>query len=576
MDSREAENFVEYINSAFARNDDRPALGFPERKDSYNGFKTWSPRELGMLADRAAAHYSAFGIKARRQGEPALLIAILAPADIEWAATFFAITRMGHAALLLSNRLPDDTVAALLKKANCRTIIHERNLQLGMTVIAIPVISSERLAEEVEPAPHLVCDPSIIDPKVDLCHISHSSGSTGVPKLFPMTHEDTIIRVTRPNIFLKNAKVAYVASALYNAFGLRMLMLCLVRGSPVYYDNDRLPFTTAGILSVIKEIRPQYAIFTPHSLGLTCSKAEGVELLKQCERVSCFGAVCPQALGDKLVEAGVQFESTHGMSEVAPLLTSANRPTGDNDWEWLLPYPFLDGHCEFRSAGTSEAEAMYELIILPTFHGLAPKFANCNNPPGSFATGDLFLKHPTKPNRWKIIGRKDDQLKIYQGDRQSIVNALVYEDRIKQGNEDMVDEVLVFGQGRSKLGLLVFARDTEGQAKDTVVERVWASIRQEINGKLQTGIDKDMILVVASDAALPRTGKLNFIRPQVYLKYKHLIDAAYDQGSEGAEGVMNGSADGSAGSHASRKSQVESTPTLVQSAFMAVDNLVAT
>ena len=216
---------------------------------------------------------------------------------------------------------------------------------------------------------------------------------------------------------------------------------------------------------------------------------------------------------------------------------------------------------------------MYELIILPMFHGLAPTFANCNDPPGSFATGDLFLKHPTKFNRWKIIRRKDDQLKIYQGDRQSIVNALAYEDRIKQGNEDVLDEVLVFGQGRSKLGLLVFAQHVESKAKDAVIERVWVSIRQEINGKLQTGIDKDMILVVASDAALPRTGKLNVIRPQAYLKYKSLIDAAYDDGLRGSKPGMNGSAEGHADLHTSAESQVKNTPTLLQSAAMAVDHI---
>ena len=202
MDPLGASNFAEYVNLALARNDDSPAVGFPERKDSYNGFKTWSTRGLEMLADQAALYYSAFGLKARRKGEPPLLIAILAPAAIEWAATFFAITRMGHATLLLSNRLPDDTIAALLKKADCGTIIHERKLQLGTNVVAVPIISSERLVEEVEAVSGLVCDPSIIDAKVDLCHICHSSGSTGIPKLFPLTHEDTMTKVARPDTIL--------------------------------------------------------------------------------------------------------------------------------------------------------------------------------------------------------------------------------------------------------------------------------------------------------------------------------------------------------------------------------------
>ncbi len=535
MDPVQAANFTEYVNLAVAKEDDRPVLGFPKVSDAYGGFKTWSPRGLGTLAGRAAAHYSAYGLKARRTGEPPLVVAILAPATLEWAATFFAIIRMGHTVLVLSTRLADDTVTALLEKADCRAIIHERNLQLGTSVTAMPIVSSERLSEELEISQDLVCDPSVIDAQGDLCYICHSSGSTGVPKLFPLTHEDTMGKVVRPPTLLRSPKVAYIASALYNAFGVRMLMLCLVRGYPVYYDNDRLPFTADGLETIFMETQPQMAVFTPYSLGLISSRPEGIELLKQCDQVSCFGAICPQALGDKMVREGVRFGCAHSMSEVAPLLNSDGRPAGDDDWAWMLPLPVLEGHIEFRTTRTraadksrSEGQELYELIILPTYEGLAPRFANCNDPPGAFATGDLFLKHPTKPNRWKIVGRKDDQIKIYQGDRQSIVNAIEYEENIKGGNEDVVDEVLLFGQGRSRLGVLVFSQHARGKAKDAVVERIWASISQKINARMPTGIDKDMIMIVASDAALPRTGKLNFIRPQVYMKYKELIDAAYN------------------------------------------------
>ena len=107
-----------------------------------------------------------------------------------------------------------------------------------------------------------------------------------------------------------------------------------------------------------------------------------------------------------------------------------------------------------------------------------------------------------------------------------------------------------------------------------MVERVWASIRQEVNGKLQTGIDKDMIIIVADDAALPRTGKLNFIRPQVYLKYNDFIDGAYEQESEGSKDGMNGGAGVGTSSLPFGASLVDNTPTLVQSAVMAVDNLI--
>jgi hypothetical protein len=123
-------------------------------------------------------------------------------------------------------------------------------------------------------------------------------------------------------------------------------------------------------------------------------------------------------------------------------------------------------------------------------------------------------------------------LKIYQRDRQSIVNALIYEDKIKRGNEDVLEEVVLFGQGRNKLGVLIFAQNAKGRARELVIARVWARIVHEINSVPRTGIDKNMIVVVSGDDEVPRTTKLNFIRPQLYLKYRDLIDAAYAGGEK--------------------------------------------
>ena len=88
---------------------------------------------------------------------------------------------------------------------------------------------------------------------------------------------------------------------------------------------------------------------------------------------------------------------------------------------------------------------------------------------------------------------------------------------------------VLFGQGESKLGVLIFAESATGQAKRTVIERAWASIEKEINQKMKIGIEKNMIVVVSgvSTLSLPRTTKLNFIRPQIYKRYKEQIEAAY-------------------------------------------------
>ena len=113
-----------------------------------------------------------------------------------------------------------------------------------------------------------------------------------------------------------------------------------------------------------------------------------------------------------------------------------------------------------------------------------------------------------------------------------VVDACVYENKIKEGIQDVVEEVVLFGQGRDRLGLLVFAQHAAGAQEDTVLERVWNAIELKINGQFKAGLERDMLVLVpgmSAEDALARTSKLNFIRPQAYLRYKDLIDEAYER-----------------------------------------------
>lgn len=61
----------------------------------------------------------------------------------------------------------------------------------------------------------LECDPAVIDPERDIAWIPHSSGSTGIPKLFHTTHAHAMreLRLIRDPLFPN--KSAWVASAVY-------------------------------------------------------------------------------------------------------------------------------------------------------------------------------------------------------------------------------------------------------------------------------------------------------------------------------------------------------------------------
>lgn len=254
--------------------------------------------------------------------------------------------------------------------------------------------------------------------------------------------------------------------------------------------------------------------------------------LKEVSAVRMFGAVLPKIIGDRITAAGVHISSFYGLSEGGPLMGSTNRPRNDLDWDYLMADPpsiekflwFKPIEVDPSSKSSADEDQLYELVVRD---GTAHVLKEVKDEDGNLNTGDVWQKHPTKEGRWRIVGRKDDQIKCYQNDRQVIINGLEYEHKIKNGNEDIIEEAIMFGQGKNRVGVLVFAEEAAGPAHKWVLERIWKTIQTDINAVMKVPIEKDMIKIITGPSDLPRTTKLNFIRPQVYMKYHSVIDAAY-------------------------------------------------
>ena len=248
--------------------------------------------------------------------------------------------------------------------------------------------------------------------------------------------------------------------------------------------------------------------------------------------VNVFGAVCPKYLGDSVVRAGVRLNVSYAMSEGGTLLNSIGRKEEDlQSWDWMSVAPGIDREkLWFRPlAEAGEGEVLYELVILKGLSTCPPELSNSDEPPGSFHTGDVFLRHPDGGDRWKIVGRMDDRFSLGTG---ATVNAMEYEEVIKEGcKERRIDEVVLFGQGRKKLGLFVFIMEkSRGDFNaDDVRSMVWKVVQDRINGdhRFQVGIEEHMVL--ATPAHVSRTDKGNVKRANTYLQYQDMIDKAYSE-----------------------------------------------
>ena len=562
MDVAEITNESDFILRAF-QDGSREVTAFPKDPDARTNFKHYTVDEIRQLTIQAAAYYDAHGIRPRKKGEKPSIVGISTYSSIEWLATYYALVLqssmtdngeltsgaqvlMGHTVLILSSRLSKEVVEILLQNANANVLVYEPKLWPNEPSFdtGIPIVTSEQL----EPFPAMtqltLCEQGTIDPDTDVVSIALSSGSTGVPKLLPQTHRNSVGRsMWIAKHTMTPSKRQWIAATVYNSVGLGWATALLFRTTPLIFDHDRVPVTAENLIATIREFRPQSTFTTSYFIEKVMSHPDGLSELSQFENILHFGAMLPKAIGDQLARAQCRFGSAMGTTETGYLLNSTSRPKDDFDWDWLYFITAKAQHLTMKAVARSAEDdrQLYELIVLASCPNIIPAAKRSDDPPGSVHTGDLFLEHPTKKGRYKIVGRKDDQLKIYQQAGQTMVNALVYEEKIKSGNEEKIDDVVLFGAGRAQLGALVFAETASTpDSKEAVLTRAWSSIEHEINSKLKVGIDKNMIIVVSGlpTVLLPRTPKLNFIRAQVYLKYKDAIDAAY--GSNAGEGAVDG------------------------------------
>lgn len=164
----------------------------------------------------------------------------------------------------------------------------------------------------------------------------------------------------------------------------------------------------------------------------------------------------------------------------------------------------------------------FECVVLD---GLPSKVvSNCDDPPNSFATSDLFSPHPVIPNAWKYLGRLDDRVTLVNGEK---VLPIPYEHQVREN--ELVKEACVFGVGRASPGLIIVPSEkSRGMSKPDLLERLWPVVvaaNSRVEGFSQ--ISKEMVEILDVDTEYPCTDKGTMIRAAFYKKFESLIDAIY-------------------------------------------------
>src|SRR5450432_2953442 len=525
--SREPRTLDELLRQRAATMADTPIAAYPTSAapDSY---QRHTARQLDEYSTRAAHRYQeVFGH--RERNSPPHVVALLAASDLDYLVALFALGRLGLTPLLLSKRLSPEAIVSLLEQTGCDEIVHSaphrekvdaiNALRTVSPVLAAPLCTDYKTGPVVD----LRID---LDPEFETntaCNILHSSGSTGFPKPIRNIHKNYIYNASF-NLDMKG----FITLPLFHNHGLSSFLRALYTGKVLYFYDPNAPLSARQLTAVFRHLGPELEVFygVPYALKVLANP-EGLELLKKFKIVMFGGSACPDDLGDMLVEAGVNLVGHYGATEVGQLMTSFREP-GDKEWNWLRPPPALLPYLRWSQQGDA-----YELVILD---GWKSKVVS-NQDDGSYATRDLFVRHPSKTDRFKFVGRLDDWIILVNGEK---LNPVQFEHTVQ--SDAHVAEAVVFGVGQVSAGLIILpTKGHDALSEDEYLKLVQPSIdAANAHAEAYAKIDREHIRVLTSDAAddCPKTDKGTVIRAAFYKKFEALIKSIYDDAERATDGHL--------------------------------------
>ncbi len=522
--TQEARTLDELLRQRAATIPDVPIAAYPTsaQPDSYEAH---TARQLDQYATRAAHQYQkVFGNRARNA--PEHVVALFALSDLDYLVAQFALGRLGFTVLLLSTRLSPEAVASLLEKTNCSDIVYSQAFQAKIDGVAVlRPLRSTLICSDYRSGPI-----SEIELDLDLdfetntsCNILHSSGSTGLPKPIRNIHKSYIYNAAN-NFDMKG----FITLPLYHNHGLSSFIRALYSGKVLYFYNPNLPLSARQLTAVFKHLGAELEIFygVPYALKLLATD-EGVGLLKKFKMVMFGGSACPDDLGDLLVDAGVNLVAHYGATEVGQLMTSFREP-GDKEWNWLRPPPALLPYLRWVQHGDA-----YVVVVAD---GWKSKVIS-NQPDGSYATRDLWVRHPEKSDRFKYVGRLDDWIVLVNGEK---INPVQFEHTVQ--SDEHVAEAVVFGAGQVAAGLIIVpAKGHDSLSEDEYLKLVQPTIDAANAGaEAYAKIGREHIRVLTSDAVndCPKTDKGTVIRSAFYKKFETLIQSVYEDAEAASGGEL--------------------------------------
>jgi thioester reductase-like protein len=200
-------------------------------------------------------------------------------------------------------------------------------------------------------------------------------------------------------------------------------------------------------------------------------------------------------------------------------------------WQWFIVNAEEMG-ADFRLIADDDIYEMFivrrdpkEAMRQPLFYTFPDKT--------EWSTGDMYKKHPTKPNHWQYWGRTDNVIVFSTGEK---LNPVTIEAAVT--GHPAVKGALVVGQQRLQPALILepheYPKD-EATAK-SLIDSVWPIVSDINKVTVAHGrIVRDMVVLADPSMPFSRSGKGSIQRMATVTAYKDFVDGLYAQQDEGID-----------------------------------------
>lgn len=451
-------------------------------------------------------------------------------------------------------RNSDEAFLHLLKSTDCHTIVYGaerktrvldlRRLRPDIQFVEIPSLS-EMMAVEIIAYPY---ETTFEEQENKISFIIHSSGTTGtsentrnkykilmhfisdtgLPKPIVLTHGfvgvfDKIISIPLPPDrrhshwnSLAPGDLLLSTTPFFHIMGYLSILESLFHNIPFVIPPDK-PLSLDLITDVMDATNPTAAMFPPSLLEDMSQSDRAVNAISCLKQLHVGGAPLAPEIGDRISKV-TKLVTMIGSSECG--LFPTMQPLTSEDWKYYEWNPHSG--INLQPIGGD----MYELVIskLPSreFQGIFHTFPELQE----YRTKDVFIRHPTKPNKWTYHGRLDDVIVLSNGEKFNPVTA----EKVIEGHP-LVSRAVITGKGRFQTALLVepnWDKWNEERSASELVDAIWSVVQQANAISAAYGrVAKSMIGLASKGKPFKITAKGSSQRNHIYKDYEEEINAIY-------------------------------------------------